>query len=188
MILAAGASRRLGRPKQLIKHHGISLIRRLVIESRKANVGDITVVTGCEHEKIASEIHDLKVAVFYNSEWEEGQGASIRHGLKHVFSMKPTTNAVLLAVVDQPFVTATHLKKLTDAYLPREKMIVASAYSGTFGVPILFDKFYFESLMQLKGDKGAKNIFMDFRQHIIEIPCPEAAIDIDRKEDLDNLE
>lgn len=188
MILAAGASRRLGRPKQLVKHRGVSLVRRLVIESLTANVGGITVVTGCEHQKTTSEIHDLKVDIFYNSDWNEGQGASIRHGIKHVFSMKPNTSAVLLTVVDQPFVTAAHLKKLANAYSLDKKMIVASAYSGTFGVPVLIDAFYFDRLMQLKGDRGAKNIFMDFREKIIEIPCPEAAIDIDKKEDLGNLE
>ena len=188
LIMAAGASRRLGQPKQLINYHGKSLIRRIAQETIKAKIGQITVVTGHNHEAIEKEISDLNVNIFYNEEWEEGLGASIRNGLKHILDKEPETNAVLLTMVDQPFVDAEHLMKLANAYDPSRPMIIASAYSSTFGVPVLFDSQYFEEMMQLKGDEGGKKIFVNYLRNIVEIPFIQGAIDIDEKEDLQTLE
>jgi len=188
LIMAAGASRRLGQPKQLLEYKGETLIRKISNEAIKANVGEITVVTGHDHEKIGKEISDLEVNIFYNKEWEEGLGASIRNGLKHVLETNPHTNAILLSMVDQPFVNTSHLKKLTAAYDPARPMIIASAYSSTFGVPILIDSFYFEELKKLKGDEGGKKIFANYIKNIVEIPFIAGKIDIDEKEDLEKLE
>ena len=187
LIMAAGASRRLGQPKQLIDYQGQSLIRRILHEAINAEIGDITVITGYNHHEIEKEIQDLKVNVFYNEEWEEGLGASIRNGLKYVLGRKPETNAILLTMVDQPFVDADHLKKLAKAYDPSRPMIIASAYSSTFGVPVLFDSQYFEEMKQLKGDEGGKKIFVNYLRNIVEIPFIQGAIDIDEKKDLKTL-
>jgi molybdenum cofactor cytidylyltransferase len=187
MIMAAGASRRLGQPKQFIKYKEDTLIRRIVKESIKSKIGNITVVTGYHHEEIKNEIIDLNVNIFYNEEWEEGLGASIRNGLKHILNKHSDTNAILLTMVDQPFVDATHLKKLVNAYDPSRPMIIASAYTGTFGVPVLVDSFYFDMLKELQGDEGGKKIFVNYLKNIVEIPFIEGAIDIDEKKDLNTL-
>lgn len=187
LIMAAGASRRLGQPKQLVDYHGQSLIRRISQEAINAKIGRVTVVTGFNHEEMEKEISDLKVNIFYNAAWEEGLGASIRNSLKHVLDNKPQTNAILLTMVDQPFVDADHLKKLAKAYDPSRPMIIASAYSSTFGVPVLFDSQYFEEMKQLKGDEGGKKIFVKYLRNIVEIPFIQGAIDIDEKEDLKTL-
>ena len=188
LIMAAGASRRLGQPKQLLEYKGETLIRRISNEALKAKIGEITVVTGYDHENIGKGISDLEVNVFYNEEWEEGLGASIRNGLKHILDIDPQTNAILLSMVDQPFVDATHLKKLVAAYDAARPMIIASAYSSTFGVPILVDSFYFDALKKLKGDEGGKKIFANYIKDIVEIPFIEGKIDIDEKKDLKKLE
>ncbi|MCK5210387.1 MAG: nucleotidyltransferase family protein [Cyclobacteriaceae bacterium] len=188
LIMAAGASRRLGQPKQLLEYKGESLIRRISKEALKAKIGNITVVLGYDNKNIEKEITDLKVNVFFNEEWEEGLGASIRNGLKYILDNKPDTNAILLSMVDQPFVDAVHLKKLANAYDAARKMIIASAYSGTFGVPVLIDSFYFDLLKELKGDEGGKKIFVNYIKDIVEIPFIEGAIDIDEKKDLKTLE
>ena len=187
LILAAGASRRLGEPKQLIKYEGTSLVRRIASESVKAGIGNVTVVTGYKTDEIAMEISDLKVDVFYNEDWEEGIGASIRNGLKYVLKKQPDTNAILITMVDQPFVNAQHLQKIANAYDPARPMIIASAYSGTFGVPVLVDNYYFEKLSELKGDEGGKKIFVQYLRDIVEIPFIEGSIDIDHQEDLAKL-
>ena len=186
MIMAAGASRRLGQPKQLVKYQGETLVRRISKEALNTEIGHVTVVTGHDHEKVAHEIKDLEIDIFYNQEWEEGLGASIRNGLKYV--LKPDTNAILLTMVDQPYVDGAHLKKLANAYDPSRPMIIASAYSSTFGVPVLFDSRYFEEMMQLKGDEGGKKIFANYLRDIVEIPFIEGAIDIDEKKDLEDLQ
>ena len=188
MIMAAGASRRLGQPKQLLQYKGDTLIRRICKEAIEANCGNVTVVTGYDHEKMEKEIADLELNVFFNEEWEEGLGASIRNGLQHILNQNPDTNAILLSMVDQPYVDATHLKKLVNAYDSARPMIIASAYSSTFGVPVLIDRFYFDMLSKLKGDEGGKKILANFIQDIVEIPFIDGAVDIDEKKDLSKLE
>ena len=188
LIMAAGASRRLGQPKQLVEYKGQTLIRRIVQETLTAEIGNITVITGFNHDEVEKEIHDLKVNVFYNEEWEEGLGASIRNGLKEVLTKKPDTNAILLAMVDQPFVTTSHLKKLVRAYDSSRPMIIASAYSSTFGVPVLIDSYYFGMMEELKGDEGGKKIFVNYLKNIVEVPFIEGAVDIDEKKDLESLQ
>ncbi len=187
LILAAGSSKRLGQPKQFILYENQSLIRRIVKEALTADIGPVTVVAGYMHDKVREEIRDLETDVFYNEDWKEGLGASIRNGLKYVLTKNPDANAVILTVVDQPFVNADHLRKLADTYDPARKMIVASAYGGTFGVPVLVDNYYFGELKQLKGDEGGKKIFANYIRDIVEIPFIEGAIDIDQKKDLDAL-
>jgi molybdenum cofactor cytidylyltransferase len=188
LILAAGASRRLGEPKQFVKYQGSSLIRRITSEAIRSAVGGVTVVTGFKGEAVQQEIKDTKARIFYNEEWEEGIGASIRNGLKFLHDADPDLNAVLISMVDQPFVDAAHLQKLVNAYDPSRPMIVASAYAGTFGVPVLVDSFYFDMLKGLKGDEGGKKIFVNYLKNIVEIPFIEGSIDIDEKEDLKSLE
>ena len=188
MIMAAGSSQRLGQPKQLLQFQGLSLTRRIAIESIKANIGDVTIITGYHRESVEKEVSDLNVSTFFNEEWSEGLGSSIRNGLKFLTNKKPGLNAVLIAMVDQPYVDAEHLKKLVNAYDPSRNMIIASAYSGTFGVPVLVDNYYFDHLKNLTGDEGGKKIFAQYLKNIVEIPFRQGAIDIDQKEDVKLLD
>jgi molybdenum cofactor cytidylyltransferase len=107
--------------------------------------------------------------------------------LKYVLKKQPDTNAILITMVDQPFVNAQHLQKIVNAYDPARPMIIASAYSGTFGVPVLVDNYYFEELSGLEGDEGGKKIFVQYLKDIVEIPFIGGAIDIDHQEDLAKL-
>jgi molybdenum cofactor cytidylyltransferase len=93
LILAAGASRRLGQPKQLVKFKGATLINQMTSEAIKAKIGGVTVVTGAHKEAVADEIRDLNAEVYFNAEWQEGIGSSIRNGLRHLLQNKPETNA-----------------------------------------------------------------------------------------------
>ena len=94
LILAAGASRRLGQPKQLVKFQEETLIHRITNEAIKANIGGVTVVTGYKKEEVSAEIKDLSAKIFYNAEWQEGIGSSIRNGLIHLLKQNPDTNAI----------------------------------------------------------------------------------------------
>lgn len=188
LIMAAGASRRLGQPKQLLKYNGETLIRKIIKEAHSSKIGNVTVVTGYDNKRIENEIRDLDINIFYNEEWEEGLGASIRNGVKYILGNSPQTNAILLTMVDQPHVNAEHFKKLLNAYEPSRSMIIASAYSGTFGVPVLIDSIFFNKLGHLKGDEGGKKIFIDYLKNVVEIPFAKGKIDIDKKNDLKALE
>jgi len=188
LILAAGASRRLGQPKQLVKFKGETLIRRITKEAIASKVGNVNVVTGSNSDEVTDQISDLEVRVIYNKEWEEGMGSSIRNGLRDILEHQPNTNSIIIIMVDQPFVSTTHIQKLAKAYDPSRPMIVASAYASTFGVPVLVDNFYFDMLKGLKGDEGGKKIFVNYLKNIVEIPFIEGSIDIDEEEDLKTIE
>ena len=187
MIMAAGASTRLGQPKQLIKYQGETLIRRIATVALSTEIGHVSIVTGYDHKNIEKQVSDLDVTIIYNEEWEEGLGSSIRNGIKVILEKEPETNAILLTMVDQPYVDGTHLKKLANAYDPTRPMIIASAYSSTFGVPVLFDSHYFDEMTQLKGDEGGKKVFVNYLKNIVEIPFVKGAFDIDEKKDLQSL-
>ena len=187
LIMAAGASRRLGQSKQLIEYQGQTLIRRISQEAIRANIGNVTIVSGYDHKRIEQEVQDLEVIIYYNEEWEEGLGASIRNGVKELLKVNPHTDAILLTMVDQPFVDSAHLQKLANAYDPSRSMIIASAYSSTFGVPVLFDSSYFDEMMELKGDEGGKQVLVKYIKNIVEIPFVAGAIDIDEETDLNKL-
>ena len=184
LVLAAGSSKRLGEPKQLLKYKENSLIRNIVLECHEANIGNITVVAGYLHEEISKEINDLPVDVFFNRDWEEGIGSSIRNGITHILSKNSNTTAILITTIDQPFIESSHLKKICTVYQPGKKMIVASAYAGTFGVPLVVDTYYFHLLQVLKGDEGGKKVFVNYLNNIVEIPFRGGDIDIDKNEDL----
>jgi molybdenum cofactor cytidylyltransferase len=177
----------LGQPKQLVKFKGETLIHRVTSESLKAKIGGVTVVTGHKQKEVAGEIEGLPAKIYYNKGWEEGIGSSIRNGLNHVLKQNPDTNAIVITMVDQPFVDSKHLQKLANAYDPSRPMIIASAYAGTFGVPVLVDSFYFDMLRELKGDEGGKKIFVNYLKNIVEIPFIEGSIDIDEKGDLESI-
>lgn len=187
LILAAGASTRLGQPKQLLKFHGTTLIRRMAQEALNSGIGKVTVITGHKHDEVSAEISDMDISQYYNKAWKEGLGASIRNGLTFVLTKTPELNAVIITMVDQPAVDAAHLRKLADTYDPSRPMIVASAYSGTFGVPVLVDSYYFDKLKTLKGDEGGKKVFAAHLENIVEIPFFGGAIDIDEEKDLSSL-
>jgi molybdenum cofactor cytidylyltransferase len=188
LIMAAGASRRLGQSKQFIQYKGKTLIRRIAEEAITANIGNATIVTGFDHDKIEEEVRDLNIGIYYNEEWEEGLGSSIRNGVKALLKTEPDTDAILLTMVDQPFVDSAHLRKLANAYDPLREMIIASAYSSTFGVPVLFDSKYFDEMIGLEGDEGGKKVLAKYIKQIVEIPFIAGAIDIDEKTDLNKLE
>jgi len=185
--MAAGASKRLGEPKQLIEFNNQTLIRKICKEALMSNIGQVTVVTGYSHDNVEKEVQDLPVQVFFNQEWEEGLGASIRNGLKYVLKNTPTLDAIIMTLVDQPYVDNVLLKDLAQSYSKSKDMIIASSYADTFGVPVLFDKKYFKEMMDLKGDEGGKKVFKKYSQNIVKIPFANGSIDIDEQKDLKKL-
>ena len=156
LVLAAGSSSRLGEPKQLVQYQGESLLRRTVKNIMHAGIENTLVVTGYEHELISGDVSDLPVEVFFNEDWKSGQGTSIAKGLQTILKHQPEIDSVLITPCDQPFITSDHLKNLIKIYRSNEKMIIATGYSETFGVPLLVDKFYFCQIPETQWRPGRK--------------------------------
>ncbi|HEY2848047.1 MAG TPA: nucleotidyltransferase family protein [Pyrinomonadaceae bacterium] len=189
IILAAGSSSRLGRPKQLLEYRGQTLIRRVVESAANAKLGPIVVVTSPELVgSIREQVTNETVNIVSNSEWKTGMSSSIRVGLSNALQETPDLAAVILALCDQPRITSETFLNLVKSFRLGGKPIVASEYSGTLGVPALFDRSIFDELLALKGERGAKSLIMGHAPKVERVTVPEAAFDVNLVSDLDRLD
>jgi len=184
VVLAAGASTRLGRPKQLLLYQGSSLLRRTVDCAADAGYGPVIVVVGAVADAVSAEVEGLPVEVVRNDAWQEGMGSSIRAGVQIVKERLPRIRAVVLLACDQPLLTPGILRDLGDGFDGVAGRMVACEYAGTVGVPALFERSRFEDLLKLRGPGGAKSVLEAHPSDVVRFPWPDGSIDIDRPEDL----
>jgi molybdenum cofactor cytidylyltransferase len=186
VILAAGASTRLGRPKQLLPWQGKTLLQHAV-DTALAITTQPVVVTGANADQLVAGLNNNQVQVVFNPEWEQGIASSIRCGLEALLNRTPTPDQVIFMVCDQPFVTAELLLELINERQNTHKPIVASAYGGTLGIPALFEKSLFPQLLDLQGDTGAKKLIMEHPEDVAAVEFPQGNIDVDTVEEYENL-
>ncbi len=180
VVLAAGASRRLGRPKQLERVGGESLMRRAAEAAIAAGCDPVLVVLGHDADRLAAEVDDLAVRVVTAGDWEEGMSASLRAGIAAV---PEGAGAALLMVCDQPAVTADHLRRLLAAHAASTLPAAASAYAGVVGVPAVLDRALFAELLAVKGDTGARTVLRRDPSRVVVVPLPGGEVDVDRPGD-----
>jgi len=187
-VLAAGASRRLPGPKQLLRFRGTTLLRRAAQTAVAAECGPVVVVLGAASiaKQLRFELVDLDVRIVENARWKAGMSSSIRAGLDAV-EQAVAPDAVLIMTCDQPHVTATLLRQMVAAYRETHPPAVACAYAGTVGVPALFDRALFAELEALEHDQGAKRILERHLSRVVRLPFEEGAVDIDTPGDVLHL-
>jgi molybdenum cofactor cytidylyltransferase len=182
LLLAAGQSKRMGHPKALLPWGETSLIENRITEFSKTNSA-IIVVLGADSEKIMPLIQKYKIDILVNNNWESGIASSISSGIKHIEKNYPTTHGVLIALMDQPFVSANHLQTMLKSMDSNAgKIIVSQSEKGWQGAPALFDKIYFSYLKELKGDLGAKSVIESFRNDTFILKSHDNLEDIDTEE------
>lgn len=182
ILLAAGGSRRLGRPKQLIEFQGKTLLRRAAESLVNAGCSPVVVIVGSDEEKLKQELDDLDVEIVENPEWEKGMSTSIRVGVSHVTPRE--IDGVLITLCDQPLVNVEKLQNFVQEF-SNNTCIIAAEYNGIRGVPALFPRERFDDLANLEGDKGARDLIARFAS--VGIALPEAALDIDTLADVEQL-
>lgn len=187
IILAAGAATRMGRPKQLLSYQGRSLILHAVEVALASLCQPIIVVLGAYVEQIKPELMPKAVQVVENSQWQEGMSSSIRAGISMLLKTNSKLDAVIISLADQPLVSPQIFNQLIQSYQETQKVIIASKYNETTGVPALFSNALFPELMQLEGDKGAKALIQKYIDTGLILLIPEAAIDIDTPDDYKQL-
>jgi molybdenum cofactor cytidylyltransferase len=187
ITLAAGASTRMGTPKQLLLYRGCTLIRHMAEVAIASVCQPIAIVLGANAEQIKPEISQFPLQIVENQEWQEGMSASIRVGLEALLAVNQNLDAVAIALCDQPFVSPQTFNQLVEAYYVTGKPIIASEYSGTFGVPALFSRTLFSELMNLKYTEGAKQLIKRHIDEVFSMPFPDGAIDIDTPKDYEQL-
>ena len=185
LILAAGNSSRLGSPKQLIEFEGQTLIERIT-ETALSISEEVLIVLGGNSELILPKLERFNnvISTIYNPDWKEGMGTSIRIGVE---KLAENSDLIIILLADQPFISKVLLQNMLQSYEKTQNPIVSCTYSNTLGVPILFDKSVFFELLKLNGDKGAKSFLHLYKNRISTIDFPEAIVDIDTLEDVENL-
>ncbi|WP_433965854.1 nucleotidyltransferase family protein [Tunturiibacter gelidiferens] len=172
VILAAGASRRLGQPKQLVKVGAENLLERSVRVAHEAGFSPVIVVLGASAESIEAACELGDAGVLINESWSEGMGASVRVG---VGALRDVDGCVLMTC-DMPGVTAAHLRNLSAS-----GEVAGSAYDGRRGVPAYFPASLFKDLMELRGDAGAKDLLRSAQC----VALAGGQLDVDTMEDLE---
>jgi len=186
LLLGAGGSKRLGRPKQLVEFEGEALIRRAAEALMGAGCSSIVVVLGSEIEGSVKALEGLGAEIVVNDAWKSGMGSSIACGISSIMSAAQQVDAVLISLCDQPLVSADKLRPFVETFSHLKAGIVAAEYDGVAGVPALFSARCFPQLAALRGEKGAREVIRN-SPDAIAIPLPEAAIDVDKMEDLEKL-
>ena len=178
LILAAGASTRLGEPKQLVRLTGETLLDHAVRVASEAGCAPVVVVLGA-HAKQIESVCDLRSAwVVVHAGWAEGMGSSLRVGMELVQGFAETDGAIVMTC-DMPGVTAGHLRALAEA--PGE--VMASEYADRRGIPAYFPRARFAELLEQRGDTGARELLREAR--VVELAGGE--MDVDTAADLERL-
>ena len=182
IILAAGASSRLGSPKQLVKWNNEFILEKL--HFNLSSLLDSTyVVTGCYHQEIEKQFHNMKL--IHNLNWQNGMGSSISTAIN---TLKDDYSHILICVCDQALIKKHHYQKLLNISIQYPNNIISSFYNDSVGVPAIFPKEYFEDLIHLKNsNNGAKTVIQNHNLKVVKILCEEASFDLDTKENLDDL-
>jgi len=181
ILLAAGASRRFGSPKQLVRVDGQSLLQRALAAATELLGASVTVVLGAHAAQIAETLPPGSAGTLINRNWQEGIASSIRLGVQR---LPGAVDGVLIVLADQPLVGTETLKRLITAWRRQPRQIIASHYGSVTGVPAIFPRWCFGDLTALRGDQGARIVIRRHADHVVRLPQPEAAVDIDYPEDL----
>jgi len=188
IILAAGASRRLGHPKQLVEYGGKTLLEHALSAAKEAGAVPVLAVLGSQFAPICATVAFNDAIPVLNDLWEQGIASSIQAGLREVDVRAPQVSGALLMTCDQPRLTSHHLRALMKSFSAQAKpSIVASAYAGTRGIPAIFPRTVFDDLHALRGDKGARMILSDPACPVITLPFAGGELDIDTPSDLEQL-
>ena len=187
VILAAGASTRLGQPKQLVCIGGEPLLVRTVRLAREAGCEPVVVVIGFEAQRMREALAGIPAVIVENPGWQSGMGSSLRFGVAALAQVVPGSSAVLLLVCDQIALSAGFLNELRRVHELSEKPITAAHYAGRAGVPAIFTARFFPELLKVEGDRGARAILERHAAEVALVEFEDGVIDLDTPEQLRHL-
>lgn len=186
IILAAGESKRLGKPKQNLMYNGKTLLQHAVSAAICSACSPIIVVLGANSESVLPEIEGHAVQLVHNPDWQQGMSTSIHLGINLLQKTEGIDSAIIM-LCDQPFADDKLINHIVQTHSGSGKGIVACAYNNTLGVPVLFDQKYFAHLLQLQGHEGAKKLLGVYTDDIAVVDFAQGAVDIDTMEDYEGL-
>lgn len=182
IVLAAGLSARMGRPKQTLRLEGVPMLERTLKALRRTRVDRVVVVLGANAAEVRRSVKFEDEEVVVNARFRDGMSGSLRLGLRAV---ERDADAAVIALADQPFVSPTTVDGLVEAYLASRAPIVVPVYRGARGNPVLFDRSLFLQIMRIEGDVGAKRVVESHKAELLELEVedPGVVVDIDTPAD-----
>ena len=186
LILAAGASSRMGHPKQLLDWNGRPLVRAAAEVALAARLDPLLVVVGGAQTAVADALAGLPLQMIANPDYAHGQSTSLRAGIA---ALGQDADAVVVLLGDQPFVTAAIVEQLVAEWRTSRAVIVAPTYVGQRGNPVLFARAVFPELLAVQGDQGARAVLAAERARVrlVAFDDPRPLADIDTPEDYERL-
>jgi molybdenum cofactor cytidylyltransferase len=186
LILAAGASARMGRPKQLLDWEGRPLVRAAAETALAAQLDPLLVVVGGAQSQVTEALAGLPLQIIANPDYAAGQSTSLRAGIA---ALGQDAGAVVVLLGDQPFVTPAIVEQLVAAWQSSGAAIVAPTYAGQRGNPVLFARAVFPELLAVRGDQGARAVLAADRARVrlVAFDDPRPLADIDTPEDYERL-
>ena len=185
VLLAAGESRRLGRPKQLLNTGDKTLVARQAELLLALQPACVVVVTGAEQTAVSEALHGLQVQQVHNANWRDGMGRSIACG---VMAMPERVRACLLVLVDQWQLEPADLQMLIAAWQEDPQSAVTAQWTAcggetASGPPVIFPRSLFARLGRLSGEHGARGVLKRHAARLRRVELPHAAADLDQLED-----
>ena len=186
IVLAAGASSRMGRTKQLLPFRGRTLLECVVDSALASRLHRVIVVLGHEAEELEALLKNRQVAIAPNPHYQRGQSTSLKAGLG---ILPKECAAALFLLGDQPLITPAIIDRIVAAYQSSPHPIVLPVFEGRRGNPVLFDRETFARIDELCEDCGARPLFEEYAERILKVPVDDPAIhfDIDKEEDYRRL-
>jgi len=186
LVLAAGASSRMGRPKQLLDWGGRPLVRAAAEVALAARLSPLLVVVGGAQAEVPAALAGLPLRMVANPEYAAGKSTSLRAGIA---ALDNAADAAVVLLGDQPFVTAAIVERIVAEWQSSGAAIVAPTYAGQRGNPVLFARAVFPELLAIHGDQGARGVLAadHSRIRLVVFDDPRPLADIDTPEDYERL-
>jgi CTP:molybdopterin cytidylyltransferase MocA len=182
IILSAGESKRMGKLKPLLKFNDKTFIEQIISILQLSNVDRITVVLGAEAEKIKNSVDLSGIHIVINKDYKKGQLSSLITAIKNT---PEETEAILVCLVDNPFITEELTNKIVEEYKKNKYPIIVPVYQGQNGHPVLFDRSLFDELLNAPEDKGARYVIYKNEEKVFKLETNDrgAIIGINSLED-----
>jgi molybdenum cofactor cytidylyltransferase len=181
VVLSAGESSRMGRPKALLPIEGVRFIERIVTTLQSTRVEKIVVVLGHNAEEMRRKIADLPVEVVVNPDYKQGQLSSLLAAIRAIEASRdaPSVEGILVHLVDHPFIEAALVNLMIERFYETRKWIVVPRYRDRRGHPVLFSKMLFAEFLRTPVEQGAKAVVHAHRQETLEVVTEDSGVTID---------
>lgn len=179
VLLAAGSSRRMGQPKQLLPWNESTLLGHAIKSILSGSSSQLFLVLGAHSDQIAAKVDLSGMTVLLNKNWQQGLGSSIAFAVREINEKHADIKAVLFLLADQPFIESKHLDNILQLHFRQQESIILTRNDEYRGVPVLFPRKFFPELLVLSNDEGAKKVITSHKEHVMEVVTRNKTADID---------